>query len=124
VSALTRARYGRIMQSDGTRDVVMRAVDEATAVANAAGIQLPAGDVRETVRALGAESMVNAISSTAQDIALGKTTEIDSLNGYIVRRGRALGVATPMNQTLYALVKVLEESGVREPGSGDPGSGG
>ena len=55
--------------------------------------------------------MPEALSSTAQDIARGKRTEIDSLNGYVVRRGAALGVATPVNASLHALVKLLEEAG-------------
>jgi ketopantoate reductase len=45
---------------------------------------------------------------TAQDIARGRSTEIDSLNGYVVRRGAELGVATPVNQPLLALKKLLE----------------
>ena len=40
----------------------------------------------------------------------GKRTEIDSLNGYISRRGAELGVPTPVNHALYALVKLAEES--------------
>jgi 2-dehydropantoate 2-reductase len=57
-----------------------------------------------------AETMSEATSSTAQDIARGNRTEIDSLNGYLVRRGAQLGIPTPVNQTLHALVKLLEES--------------
>jgi 2-dehydropantoate 2-reductase len=52
--------------------------------------------------------MAGALSSTAQDIGRGKCTEIDSLNGYISRRGAALGVPTPVNFALYSLVKLLE----------------
>jgi 2-dehydropantoate 2-reductase len=48
------------------------------------------------------------MSSTAQDINRGKRTEIDSLNGYISRRGTELGIPTPVNHALYALVKLLE----------------
>jgi 2-dehydropantoate 2-reductase len=54
------------------------------------------------------DAMADATSSTAQDIARGRPTEIDSLNGYVARRGRELGVRTPVNSTLYALVKLLE----------------
>jgi len=46
----------------------------------------------------------------AQDIARGRPTEIDSLNGYVVRRATALGIATPVSEILVALVKLLEES--------------
>jgi 2-dehydropantoate 2-reductase len=49
-------------------------------------------------------------SSTAQDMARRKTSEIDHLNGFIVRRGLAHGIATPANQALYALVKLVESS--------------
>ena len=63
-----------------------------------------------------ADSMPGQISSTAQDIARGRGTEIDSLNGYIVRRGRELGVPVPVNQALYALVKLQEQTAsVRTP---------
>jgi 2-dehydropantoate 2-reductase len=55
-----------------------------------------------------ATQMAEALSSTAQDINRGKHTEIDSLNGYISRRGAELGIPTPVNHALYALVKLLE----------------
>jgi 2-dehydropantoate 2-reductase len=76
---------------------------------NAAGVRLPEVNMVETVLEIS-ETMANATSSTAQDLARGKRTEIDSLNGYVARRGAELGVATPVNQTLHALVKLLEES--------------
>jgi len=55
--------------------------------------------------------MSHATSSTAQDLARGKRTEIASLNGYVARRGAELGVAAPVNQALYALVKLAEGRG-------------
>ena len=55
--------------------------------------------------------MSGATSSTAQDLQRGRRTEIDALNGYVARRGAELGVPTPVNQTLHALVKLLEEAG-------------
>jgi 2-dehydropantoate 2-reductase len=54
------------------------------------------------------ESMPAQFSSTAQDLMRGKPTEIDYLNGYVVRRGEALGIATPANRVLWALVKLIE----------------
>jgi 2-dehydropantoate 2-reductase len=47
-------------------------------------------------------------SSTAQDLARGKRSEIDHLNGLILRRGEALGVATPANRLLHSIVKLME----------------
>jgi 2-dehydropantoate 2-reductase len=108
VSALTRARYRRLVKNPWTREVMIQAIQEAVAVARMAGVRLPDVDMIEVTLKI-ADSMANAISSTAQDLALGKLTEIDSLNGYLVRRGAELGVGTPVNQTLHALVKLFEE---------------
>jgi 2-dehydropantoate 2-reductase len=55
-----------------------------------------------------AGTMPSQFSSTAQDLARGKRSEIDYLNGLIVRRGEALGIATPANRVLWSLVKLLE----------------
>jgi 2-dehydropantoate 2-reductase len=57
-----------------------------------------------------ADQMKGTRSSTAQDMARNKRTEIDSLNGHVAKLGRGLGVATPVNFTLYTLVKLYEES--------------
>ncbi len=107
ISALGRARYGELVRQPETRAVMRQVTEEALAVARAGGVRLPDVDMVETVRRI-ADAMSEATSSTAQDIARGNRTEIDSLNGYLVRRGAELGVATPVNQTLHALVKLLE----------------
>jgi 2-dehydropantoate 2-reductase len=111
VSALGQVKYGRIAQHSGARAVLRLAVVETVAVARACGIHLPEGELVEAAFRLG-EAMSGATSSTAQDILRGKQTEIDALNGYVARRGAELGVPTPVNQTLQALVKLLEESSV------------
>jgi 2-dehydropantoate 2-reductase len=110
VSALGRAKYGRITHHPQAREVLRLAVEETVAVARASGIPLPEAMLVEAAFRLG-EAMSEATSSTAQDIHRGKRTEIDSLNGYVARRGAELGVAAPVNQTLHALVKLLEEAG-------------
>jgi 2-dehydropantoate 2-reductase len=109
ISALGRAKYARLAQNQWTRDLMIRVTEEALAVAVAAGVHLPETNIVEDVLQI-AETMSGATSSTAQDIARGRRTEIDSLNGYLVRRGAELGVAVPANQTLHALVKLLEET--------------
>ena len=106
VSAITQLPYGKTIAGQGITDVMRDVVAECLAVAQAAGVQIP-GDVRAAVANL-ADSMPNQSSSTAQDLARGKPTEIDYLNGFIVQRGEALGIATPANQVLWALVKLLE----------------
>lgn len=109
ISALSRSRYGRMVRSPWTRELMRQVVEETLAVARAAGVQMPEVNLVEAAWKL-AETMPNAISSTAQDLARGKPTEIDSLNGYVARRGAELGIATPVNATLHALVKLLEEA--------------
>ena len=59
--------------------------------------------------------MADATSSTAQDLVRAKPTEIDSLNGYVARRGAEWGVPAPVNGTLHALVKLLETTGGAPP---------
>jgi 2-dehydropantoate 2-reductase len=111
ISALGRAKYGQIAASADARKVVEAAVHEVLAVARAAGIR-PPGLEDPKVALAGAlkiaTQMAEALSSTAQDMNRGKQTEIDSLNGYISRRGAELGVPTPVNHALYALVKLAE----------------
>jgi 2-dehydropantoate 2-reductase len=109
VSALGRARYGRVVRDPGARELLRLAVEETAAVARACGVDLSERDLVEAAFRLG-EAMSEATSSTAQDIARGKRTEIDALNGYVARRGAELGVPTPVNHTLHALVKLLEQA--------------
>ena len=111
VSALGRAKYGQIAVSADARKVVETVVDEVLAVARAAnihppGLEDPKAAIAGAVKI--ATQMAEALSSTAQDMNRGKRTEIDSLNGYISRRGAELGVPTPVNHALYALVKLAE----------------
>ncbi|WP_432241187.1 ketopantoate reductase family protein [Herbaspirillum robiniae] len=106
LSAVTRLPYGKIVQNPGVAEVIRNLVAECRAVAAADGVTLP-GDVDAAVRRI-AETMPTQYSSTAQDLARGKTSEIDHLNGFIVRRGQALGVATPVNLTMHTLVKLVE----------------
>jgi 2-dehydropantoate 2-reductase len=108
ISALTNSQYSRIFAYPPTKDLLTVLVHETLDVARADGVELPGTDVLEAVLKLG-ESMANAISSTAQDIKRNRRTEIDSLNGYVSTCGKALGVATPVNTAVYALVKLLEQ---------------
>jgi len=114
ISALTRAQYGRMVAFPAVRSLMDRAVSETVAVARAEGVPLSASAMTEAVYRL-AGNMSAATSSTAQDIARGRLTEIDSLNGYVVRRGATLGIATPVSETLVTLVKLLEDSAVNRP---------
>ena len=106
LSAIGRLPYGELVQRPGVRDVMHDVVAECRAVAAADGVTLP-GDVDLAVRRI-AETMPTQYSSTAQDLMRGKPSEIDHLNGYVVRRGQALDVPTPANRVLWTLVKLTE----------------
>lgn len=111
ISALGNVTYGEIAASQDARRVVEAVVRETVEVARAKGVHAtllddPAAAVAGTLKI--AEQMSATRSSTAQDMARGKPTEIDALNGYVARLGRQLGVPTPVNRALYTLVKLRE----------------
>lgn len=106
LSAITQMPYGRLLQGEGVEHLMRGVVDECLAVATAAGISVP-GDSFEDVARI-ARTMAVQYSSTAQDLARGKRSEIDHLNGYVVQQAQTLGIEVPINQTLQTLVKLIE----------------
>lgn len=113
LSAITQRPYGWLVQQDGASAVIADLVAECLAVAQADGVRLD-GDIHAGVRDI-AQSMPAQLSSTAQDLARGRPSEIEHLNGYVVRRGAALGVATPVNQALLVLVRMAEAARATAP---------
>jgi 2-dehydropantoate 2-reductase len=113
ISGLGLVTYDQIAQDSEARKVVEAAVYETLAVAHAKGIR-PARfeDPAKTIAAAFniTEWMVGTRSSTAQDMARGKVTEIEALNGYVVKLGEQLGIPTPVSHALYTLVKLQELS--------------
>jgi 2-dehydropantoate 2-reductase len=117
ISAIAHATYGDAVATPEGRELIRQVVTECVAVASASSVRLPPTDYVDMVWRF-AESVSHVYSSTAQDLERGKPTEIDALNGFVVGRGAALGVATPANQALVALVKLRE----RVAASGAPAS--
>jgi 2-dehydropantoate 2-reductase len=106
-SALTQLPYGHLIRREGVVAAMTDVVQECTTVAAALGVSVP-GDILDTVLSLGV-TMADQRSSTAQDLARGRPSEIDHLNGYVVRTGTALGIPTPANRMLHTLVKLAEQ---------------
>ena len=106
LSAVAELPYGPLLQVEGVIDVMRNVIGECEAVAQALNIPLPV-TLRDSTLALAA-SMPEQYSSTAQDLMRGKPTEIDYLNGYVVRKGVALGIPTPTNLALQVMVKSRE----------------
>ena len=91
------------------RATVLAAIDEAVAVGRAAGVSLDAADVRDVLeRIVGVGGSGENKSSLCVDLLNKRATEIDFINGAIVRLGKDHGIATPVNATLVAAVKALE----------------
>lgn len=111
VSAISQQPYGKMVEVDGVPELMKTVVTECLAVAGKEGITVP-GDMHDTVRKL-ASTMATQYSSTAQDLARGKPTEIDYLNGYVCRLGQKHGIPTPANHALLTLVKLLSSKDAR-----------
>lgn len=107
ISALAQQPYGRMAALPAIRDVQRAIVREVVAVAQGDGQGLTFDAALAAMEDI-ALTMPAQLSSTAQDLARGRPTEIDHLNGFVARRGAALGIDTPVNRTLHALVKLLE----------------
>ena len=106
LSAITQLPYGRLVLGEGVEAVMRDVVNECILVAQADGV-LISGDPWEAVQRI-AQTVPDQFSSTAQDLARHKRSEIDYINGHVIRRGEALGVSTPVNRVLHTLVKLLE----------------
>jgi len=106
LSAVTQLPYGVLRRSEGVEGVLRDITAECLAVASVAGVAVP-GDPWEAVERI-ARTVPGQYSSTAQDVARGRLSEIDHLNGVVVRQGERLGVATPVNRVLHTLVKAIE----------------
>lgn len=112
VASITGLRSGQMRENPAVMSIVENLVREAAAVATAKGIQLPYDDPLKIVGDFGT-LMPAARPSMLQDMLAGRATEIDALNGAIVREGAALGVPTPYNEVVTLFVKALEDKARR-----------
>jgi 2-dehydropantoate 2-reductase len=109
LTAVIKVKNGRIAAVDGAKEVMQEAVSEAINVAGAKGIRLPYEEPLERVLAV-CEATKDNVSSMLQDVLKGKRTEIEMINGAIVREGESLGIPTPVNKTLTCLVQGIQET--------------
>jgi 2-dehydropantoate 2-reductase len=110
VGALTGLTHGRVCEDPALRKLVSGLVDEGKAVAAAQGIVLDADPEELIDHAARPDVAYDHKASMLQDVEARRETEIDYLNGGIVRFGREHGVPTPLNEGILALVKGLERS--------------
>jgi 2-dehydropantoate 2-reductase len=110
IGALTGLTHGRVCERLYLRALVSGLVDEGKAVAAAQGIELDADPEELIDHAAKPEVAYDHKASMLQDVEARRTTEIDFLNGGIVRFGREHDVPTPLNEAIWALVKGVEAS--------------
>jgi 2-dehydropantoate 2-reductase len=110
ISAILRLPNGALLESGWTRDLMRQAAYEVAAVAAAQAITLPFEDAAAQAIEVARQTAYNQ-SSMLQDVQRGAPTEIDAICGAVVRAGAEHDVPTPVNRTLYELVKALEVSG-------------
>ena len=109
VSALAQGTPGTIGDSPGAQDLVNRVAREVAEVAAAQGVEIDLNEVHNTID-YACKHHRDHKPSMQQDLAAGRRTEVDALNGAIVRLGASCGVPTPLNEMLETLVRVAELS--------------
>jgi 2-dehydropantoate 2-reductase len=106
---LCHFRVGELFDVPEVKDIIFEALDEAAEVARAAGVELDAGDTKEVLLQItGKGGTGSNRSGMLVDVLNKRKTEIDFINGAVVRLGAEHGIPTPINKTLVAAVKGLE----------------
>jgi len=106
VSAITGQRPGEIARTEPARLLMERVLDEILAVIAAKGIRLPSADPRGEILDHAWERYNRP--SMLQHVENGRRTEIDSLNGALLREAKALGIPCPFNEAVVMIVKAIE----------------
>ncbi len=109
LSAITRLPNGKLIEYEGTRRILRDAVTEATRIAKRKRVKLIFEDPLAKVETV-CEATCDNLSSMLQDVLKKKRTEIDFINGVIVRLGQELGISVPTNKFLLDLIKTIESS--------------
>lgn len=109
LTAITGLKNGRLPEFPGTRSILVEAVKEAVAVAEAKGIELPYPEPVERVIGV-CQATAGNIASMLQDVLKRQKTEIEAINGAIAREGQSAGIPTPVNQTLTSLVQTIQQT--------------
>ena len=107
LSALTGLTPNQLLARQPTRAIYTRIMEEAAAVARAADVDLAPDLATQILAYLDAEGELG-VASMAVDFQHRRRTEIEAINGAVVRHGQRLGVPTPVNETIYAALVVMD----------------
>ena len=110
LSAITRLTYGGLYSVPEVEACALAAVAEAMAVARASGVTLSIDNPAQAWQIASAGLPYEFKASMLQSLEKGSVTEVDYINGAVVRQGALCGVPTPVNQTLVAAIKGIEKN--------------
>ena len=111
LSALLNVPYGRLLDTEATRGLMRRVVEEIFAVAGARRVELFWGTPEDYIDVFFGRLIPDTAAhyaSMAQDLQAGRRTEIEAMNGAVVRLGEEAGVECPVNSVLAELVRAAE----------------
>ncbi len=108
LGALTRVSIGRMYEHEATRKLLQVEVQEIYDIALAKGVNFPEDMVEQTMKFISKQPY-ESTASTQRDIMAGRPSELDNFNGYIVRAGKQLGIATPTHEFVYSCLLPLEQ---------------
>lgn len=114
VTTVSRETMAQLMPRPEWREVIVGCMREIEAVGRASGVRLPPGIVESTLEYIEG-SLEQMHASMHADIMAGRPLELEALNGAVVRAGRAVKVATPINSVIYAMVKPFVAGGAGQP---------
>ena len=114
LTALLAKRTGELIGDPALESAIRLIVHESVAIAHAAGIALEENAILEKIWSVARATKDNK-SSMLQDLQRGRRTEIDAINGALLDRARALGVAAPQNELLFHLIRAAEGNKTPRP---------
>lgn len=109
IASIARVRNGGILESSHLRGIMAQTVGEVVAVAAGKGLEMPEADMASYTESVCQRTADN-VNSMLQDINRQRRTEVDAINGAVVEEGHALGLPTPVNAALAALIRGLEQT--------------
>lgn len=108
-TSITMAPICSLIESDNTWSYAIKLISEAVKVAKADGEEFDIDEVLENVRHVG-ENAGNGFTSMSQDVKNKRKTEIDTINGAVVRKGKQYGIDTPYNELVVNIIHSLEDT--------------
>lgn len=110
LTAITRLRNGDVILPKAGESLVRELLTEALEVAEKEGVEILYANPIEDILQIGHTQIARNQSSMLTDVLKSRKTEIEVINGAIVKYGKKHGISTPYNELMMALIKVIEES--------------